>query len=83
MITTTKIYFRVFSLLAFFLLGGGSSIVFGQTVTPGIGGVGISADNFATGTWTTINDILIQETSPGQLQPGQIRLQAPAGLFGI
>lgn len=81
MITTTKIYFRVFSLLAFFLLGGGSSIVFGQTVTPGIGGVGISADNFATGTWTTINDILIQETSPGQLQPGQIRLQAPTGFI--
>ncbi|MFN1836118.1 invasin domain 3-containing protein [Balneola sp. MJW-20] len=50
-----------------------------QTVTPASGGTGISADNFATGTWTTLNGPIITETAPGQIQAGQIRLEAPTG----
>lgn len=50
-----------------------------QSVTPATGGTGISADNFATGTWTTLTGPEIQETAPGQLQTGNIRFQAPSG----
>ncbi|MEX0719518.1 MAG: invasin domain 3-containing protein [Balneolaceae bacterium] len=56
-----------------------SGFIFAQTVTPATGGTGISADNFATGTWTNLTGPVIQETSPGQLQPGNIRFQAPNG----
>ncbi|MDR9417518.1 hypothetical protein [Gracilimonas sp.] len=54
---------------------------FGQTVTPTSDGTGISADNApaGNGAWRTLNDILIEETAPGQLQPGDIRLQVPNG----
>ncbi|MBO6586103.1 MAG: T9SS type A sorting domain-containing protein [Gracilimonas sp.] len=50
-----------------------------QTITPATGGTGISADNFASGTWTTLSGPVIQETAPGQLQTGNIRFQVPAG----
>lgn len=50
-----------------------------QSVTPATGGTGISADNFATGTWTTLTGPVIEETAPGQLQSGNIRFQAPSG----
>ena len=50
-----------------------------QTITPATGGTGISADNFATGTWTTLTGPIIQETAPGQLQAGNIRFRAPSG----
>ncbi|MAL16712.1 MAG: hypothetical protein CL670_08945 [Balneola sp.] len=52
-----------------------------QTITPATGGTGISADNFSTGTWTTLTGPIIQETAPGQLQSGNIRLQAPSGFI--
>ncbi|MEX0609182.1 MAG: invasin domain 3-containing protein [Balneolaceae bacterium] len=52
-----------------------------QTVTPATGGTGISADNFATGTWTTLTGPVITETSPGQLQPGDIRFRTPSGFI--
>ncbi|MTI87915.1 MAG: hypothetical protein FH748_08105 [Balneolaceae bacterium] len=50
-----------------------------QTVTPASGGTNISADDYATGTWTTITGPTITETAPGQLSPGDIRLQIPSG----
>lgn len=50
-----------------------------QSVTPATGGTGISADNFASGTWTTLTGPVIEETAPGQLQTGNIRFQAPSG----
>lgn len=53
----------------------------GQTVSPASGGENISADNFATGTWTTLGTIAIQETTPGQLSPGNIRLRVPSGFI--
>lgn len=52
-----------------------------QTVTPASGGSNISADDFATGTWTTLTGPEIQETAPGQLSTGSIRLQAPDGFI--
>lgn len=50
-----------------------------QTVSPATGGTGISADHFASGTWTALGTIAIQETTPGQLSAGQIRLRTPSG----
>lgn len=58
-----------------------NNLVLAQTVTPASGGTGISADNFATGTWTTLTGPEIQETAPGQLQSGNIRFQAPNGFI--
>lgn len=52
-----------------------------QSVDPATGGTGISADNFATGTWTTLTGPVIEETAPGQLQTGNIRFQAPSGFI--
>ena len=54
-------------------------VLHAQTVVPATGGSNISADNFATGTWTTLTGPEVHETAPGQFQPGQIRFQAPSG----
>lgn len=62
-----------------FLLFGIAYSLSAQTVTPASGGTGISADNFGTGTWTTLTGPEIQETAPGQLQTGNIRFQIPSG----
>jgi len=56
-----------------------NSSAIAQTVTPATGGQNISADNFATGTWTTLGNITIAETAPGQLSAGTIRLRVPSG----
>ncbi len=72
---------RVFyiSSAVIFLFGVLQVNAIAQTVTPASGGTGISADNFATGTWTTLSGPVIQETAPGQLQTGNIRFQVPSG----
>ncbi|MEX0845427.1 MAG: invasin domain 3-containing protein [Balneolaceae bacterium] len=72
--------FKISSALVFFLFVL-TMQVNAQTVTPATGGTGISADNFATGTWTTLSGPSIQETSPGQLQAGNIRFQVPSGFI--
>ena len=61
------------------VIGLMSSSALAQTVTPATGGQNISADNFATGTWTTLGNITIAETAPGQLSDGTIRLRVPTG----
>lgn len=66
-----------FTLLCLFFVA--NSNLWAQSVTPATGGTGISADNFATGTWTTLTGPIIEETAPGQLQTGNIRFQAPSG----
>ncbi|HET6528454.1 MAG TPA: invasin domain 3-containing protein [Balneolaceae bacterium] len=53
--------------------------LFAQTVIPATGGTNISADAFATGTFVPLTGPVIQETAPGQLTSGEIRLVAPTG----
>jgi hypothetical protein len=68
-------------LFVLIVLGLISSGAIAQTVTPATGGQNISADNFATGTWTTLGNITIAETAPGQLSAGTIRLRVPSGFI--
>jgi len=71
-------YFKIsFTLLCLLFIANDKSSA--QSITPATGGTGISADNFATGTWTTLSGPVIEETAPGQLQTGNIRFQAPSG----
>lgn len=60
-------------------LFGASTPAIGQNVTPASGGENISADNAATGTFVTLTGPAIQETTPGQLSSGNIRLRVPSG----
>ncbi|WP_421774896.1 invasin domain 3-containing protein [Gracilimonas sp.] len=75
----TKSIYLVRVLLFLILVSTGN--LQAQTITPATGGTGISADNFASGTWTTLTGPVIQETAPGQLQTGNIRFQAPSGFI--
>ncbi|HEX6982821.1 MAG TPA: hypothetical protein VF181_08665, partial [Balneolaceae bacterium] len=50
-----------------------------QSITPATGGGNISADAFATGTFFPLTGPVIQETAPGQLTSGEIRLVVPSG----
>lgn len=53
-----------------------------QTITPASGGTAISADDFVTGSWTSLNGPVITEQYPGQLeQGGTIVLNAPDGFL--
>ncbi|MEX1268671.1 MAG: invasin domain 3-containing protein [Balneolaceae bacterium] len=60
-------------------VSGGVYLTAAQTVTPATNGTEIPADNFASGTWRTLTGPVIQETAPGQLTSGNIRLNAPSG----
>lgn len=50
-----------------------------QTITPATGASAVSADNFGTGTWTTLTGPLYGESANGQVQNGTIILNAPTG----
>jgi hypothetical protein len=81
--TTVLTMYRTFSFGAaltvwLFLTAG---IALGQpTVDPAIGAGAVSADDFTSGTWTTLTGPVITETVPGQLAVnGTIVLTAPPG----
>ncbi|MEX0769417.1 MAG: invasin domain 3-containing protein [Balneolaceae bacterium] len=68
----------ILSVLLWVLPGGIVSLL-GQTVSPATGGANISADDFSTNTYRSLTGPTIQETNPGQLTSGKIRLNAPSG----
>ena len=72
-----KIFF--WGLVFLISIGYSSNSVHAQTITSATGGSSISADNFTSGTWTSLTGPIIQETSPGQLSTGTLRLKAPTG----
>ena len=49
------------------------------TVTPASGGTAISADNYGTGTWTSLGAITIAEGAAGDIGTGTIILTIPSG----
>jgi len=51
---------------------------FAQNITPATGGDNISADD-ANGTFTDLTDIIVDETSTGQISEGDFIFEAPSG----
>lgn len=51
------------------------------TLTPATGGGAISADNFGTGSWTTLTGPVYEEAASGDVGVGTIILNAPSGFI--
>lgn len=64
-------------LLCIFVLGF-TFFARAQNITPATGGENISADN-ANGSYTSLTDIIIDETSTGQISQGELRFDLPDG----
>ncbi len=52
-----------------------------QTITPATGASAVSADNFGTGTWTTLTGPVYAEAANGNAGVGTIILNAPTGFI--
>ncbi|MFH5831260.1 invasin domain 3-containing protein [Halalkalibaculum sp. DA3122] len=73
---------RIQQVRTFFLAWGlilfSVSIMQAQNVTPATGGENISADDYQ-GSYTSLTDIIIDETSTGQISVGQLHFVLPGG----